>query len=114
MRAANQAIKRERHITPTIDEVIVKLNGAKIFSKIDLNQGYHQIELEENSRYITTFSTHLGLRRYKRLSFGVSSAAEVFQNIISETISNIPGTLNISDDILIFGATKEEHDKSLE
>ena len=113
MRAANKAIKRERHITPTIEEVIVKLNGAQHFSKIDLNQGYHQIELEESSRYITTFSTHVGLRRYKRLSFGVSSAAEVFQNIISEVISNVPGAINISDDILVFGKSKEDHDRNL-
>ena len=37
MRAPNKAIERERHITPTMDEIIVKLNDAKVFSKIDLN-----------------------------------------------------------------------------
>lgn len=41
MREANKAIQRERHITPTIDDIITDLNGAKIFSKLDLNQGYH-------------------------------------------------------------------------
>ena len=78
MRSANKAPERERHITPTMDEIIVKLNGAKIFSKLDLNQGYHQIEINEESRYITTFSTHKGLFGYKRLNFGIASAAEVF------------------------------------
>ena len=82
MRGPNKAIERERHITPTMDEIIVKLNGARVFSKLDLNQGYHQIEIEKESRYITTFSTHKGLYRYKRLNFGIASAAEVFQNII--------------------------------
>ncbi len=110
---AIEAIVRERHITPTITELVNDLNGAAIFSKLYLNQGYNQLELEQSSRYITTFSTHLGLWRYKRLNFGVSSAAEVFQNAIRETLSGISGAINISDDILVFGATQEEHDKNL-
>lgn len=65
-REANLAIKRVRHVTPTLDEIIVDLNGAKYLSKIDLSAGYHQLELAPESRYITTFSTHIGLKRYKR------------------------------------------------
>ena len=111
MRQANQAIKRERHVTPTIKEIIGDLNGAKVFSKLDLNKGYNQLELTPESRYITTFGTYLGLMTYKRLNFGISSAAEIFQNVIRETLEGVPGTLNISDDILVFGKT---HDHSLE
>ena len=114
MRQANQAIKRERHVTPTIKKIIGDLNGAKVFSKLDLNQGYNQLELAQESRYITTFGTHLGLMRYKRLNFGISSAAETFQNVIRETLEGIPGALNISDDILVFGKTQRAHDQSLE
>ena len=114
MRQANQAIKRERHVTPTIKEIIGDLNGAKVFSKLDLNQGYNQLELAPESRYITTFGTHLGLMRYKRLNFGISSAAEIFQNIIRETLEGIPGALNISDDILVFGKTQRAYDHTLE
>ena len=58
MRQANKAIKRERHVTPTVKEMIGDLNGARVFSKLDLNQGYNQLELALESRYITTFSTH--------------------------------------------------------
>ena len=108
---ANQAIKWERHVTPTIKEIIGDLNGAKVFSKLDLNQGYNQLELAPESQYITTFGTHLGLMRYKRLNFGISSAAEIFQNIICETLEGIPGALNISDNILVFGKTQSAHDK---
>lgn len=102
MRQANTAIKRERHITPTINELISDLNGATVFSKLDLNQGYNQLELAPESRYITTFSTHVGLRRYKRLNFGISCAAEIFQNAIRETLSGLTGAINISDDILVY------------
>ena len=103
MRQVNKSIKRERHITPTINEVIIDLNGAKIFSKLDLNQEYNQLELAPESRYLTTFSTHLDLRRFRRLNFGINCAAEIFQNAIREALSGLKGTLNISDDILIYG-----------
>ena len=47
---------------PTADELISSLHGAKNFLKIDLNAGYHQLTLAEQSRHLTTFSTHRGLR----------------------------------------------------
>ena len=70
MRAANEAIKRVRHPIPTVKDVCHELNGAKFFTKLDLSQAYHQIELSPQSRYITTFATHQGLYRYKRLNYG--------------------------------------------
>ncbi|KAK7112338.1 hypothetical protein V1264_011807 [Littorina saxatilis] len=113
MRLPNQAIKRTRHIMPTIDDILMRLNEATVFSKLDLNSGYHQLKLEEESRNMTTFSTHVGLRRYKRLNFGVTSAAEIFQNHISEMLTDIPDALNTSDDIMIYGKTQAEHDKTV-
>ena len=79
MRQANEAIKRIRHPIPTVDDVRFELNGAKYFSKLDLSQAYHQLELDPKSRHITTFSTHVGLYRYKRLNYGTNAAAEIFQ-----------------------------------
>ncbi|XP_038060081.1 uncharacterized protein K02A2.6-like [Patiria miniata] len=113
MRNVNKAIKRERHVTPTIDDIIADVNGSTVFSKLDLNAGYHQVELSPESRHLTVFSTHAGLYRYKRLNFGVCSAAEVFQNIINATLQGLEGVLNISDDILVFGSTQQEHDTRL-
>ena len=113
MRAANQAIQRERHPVPTVEDLIVDLNGSTVFSKIDLNQGYHQLELEENSRGITTFATHIGLFRYKRLTFGVNSAAEIFQKSIEEVLQGVEGARNISDDIIVFGKNQVDHDEAL-
>ena len=110
MRQANKAVKRERHVTPTVKEMIGDLNGARVFGKLDLNQGYNQLELAPESRYITTFITHMSLMRYKRLNFGISSAAEIFQNVIRETLEGIDGSINITDDILVFGKTLKEHD----
>lgn len=44
---ANQAIIRERHPIPAVDDILYKMNGGKVFSKLDLNQAFHQIELDE-------------------------------------------------------------------
>ena len=114
MRMPNMAIRRERHPTPTIDDLIHILNGATVFSKLDLRAGYHQLSLAPESRYITTFATHKGLRRYKRLNFGTNSAGEIFQHVISEQIRDVPGAFNVSDDVIVFGKTQEAHNKALE
>jgi len=111
---ANKAIKRERHVTPTVDDIIVKLNGAKFISKIDLKKGYNQIGIATQCRYITAFCIHMGIYQYKRLNFGINTAAEVFQKAIESIICGIQGTLNISDDIIISGSTLEEHDDRLD
>ena len=57
MRRANEAIIRERFPTPTLDEVVQGMHAAKVFRKLDLEEEYHQLELEEHLREITTFST---------------------------------------------------------
>ena len=62
MREANKAILRERHPTPTVDDLIHALNGATVFSKLDLRSGYHKLSLAPESRY-GTFSKKLNVLR---------------------------------------------------
>ena len=114
MRMANQAIERERHPMPTVDDLIHTLNGATVFSKLDLRSGYHQLPLAPESHYIMTFATHKGLWRYTRLNFGTNSASEIFQKITQDQLKNIPGALNISDDVIVYGKTQAEHDAALD
>ena len=99
MSLPNKAIERERHPRPTIDDLVTELNGACYLSKLDLNSAYHQLELDESSRYITTFTTHQGLFHYKHLNFRTSSASEVFQSTIQQVLSGIKGCKNISDEL---------------
>ncbi|MCG8094404.1 MAG: DDE-type integrase/transposase/recombinase [Candidatus Thiodiazotropha endolucinida] len=114
MRKANEAIKRERHITPTIDDITSKLNHAKVFTKIDMNDGFNQLEISPETRNITVFSTHAGLRRYKRLNYGISASPEIFNNEIRQVLQGLDGCINISDDIIVFGKNQAEHDKNLQ
>lgn len=113
MRLANKAILRERHPVPTVKEMLAGLEGAKVFSKLDLNQGFHQVELDPNSRDITTFITPFGLFRYKRLIQGANASPEIFQHVIRQTLVGLEGVQNLADDIILYGSSAEEHDRRL-
>ena len=78
-----KAIVRERLPIPTIYEVLESLNGSGVVLTLDLRWGFHQIELDPESRDITAFATH-GIFRYKSLSFGVNAAPEKYQHIITQ------------------------------
>ena len=114
MTTANTAIKRTRHVIPTLEELRYKLSGASHFSKLDMKQRYMQLELHPDSRYMTTFYTHRGLRHFKRLNFGTNSAVELFHEEISQMLVDIENANNLYDDIIIYGSSKLEHDIALE
>ena len=99
---------------PTLDDVLHEMTGANIFSKLDLAQSFHQIELAEASRGITTFVTHTGLYRYKRLMFGISCAPEMHQRVIQQVLEGCDGVRNIADDIIVYASTTEQHDQRLD
>lgn len=113
MMDVNRYIKRTRHTIRTLRELETRLNRAKFFLHLDMNDGYMELELAEESRKLTKFYTHHGLERFKRLHFGVNSAAEIFNEEVRKVVALGPNTITIYDDILIFGATPEKHDKVL-
>ena len=106
-------MKCEHYDMPTIDQVIAELTDSKVFSKLDLKSGYHQLEIHPDSRYITTFANSLGLKTYKRLIFGICSVSEIFQNTFRQATAGISRVINISDDILVQAPTQEKHNKCL-
>ena len=112
-RYANKAIQRQRHIAPTVEDLVVNMNGAKFISKLDLKGGYNQLVLDPASRYITAFCTHMGVFRYKRLNFGINTSGEIFQKVIEGVLNGLEGVVNMSDDCIVFGATEAEHDARL-
>ena len=90
------------------------MNQSKKFSKLDVKWAYHQIELDPESRDITTFATHEGLFRYKRLMFGVSCAPKMYQRTMQQTLAGCKGVRNILDDIIVFASSEKEHNERLE
>lgn len=113
MRRANEAIIRENHPLPTMDELLPNFRQAKYFSRLDIKNAFHQLEIDEGSRYITTFSTGKGLFRYKRLMFGISCAPEMFQKVLEKLLLGCEGTANFIDDIIIYGSDEKEHNRRL-
>ncbi|XP_055591507.1 uncharacterized protein K02A2.6-like [Uranotaenia lowii] len=108
MRAPNTAIKREYYRLPLIDEMKVKLHGSKFFSKLDLSNAFYHLELDEESRELTTFLSEGGMYRFTRLMFGVNCAPEVFQKEMCRILQDIPNIIVYIDDILIYASGLEE------
>ena len=109
----NKAIKRPHHHTPTIDEILPKLNGAQYFSIVDARSGYWNIKLDHQSSLYTTFNSPHGRYRFLRLPFGLICAQDIFQKKVDEVFGDLPGVTGIADDIVISGRTRSEHDKNL-
>ena len=85
-----------------------------MFSKVDLASAYQQILLKEQSKEYTTINTHRGLYCYNRLPFGVASAPSIFQRTMENILQGIDHVCVYLDDILITGATEEEHIQNLD
>ncbi|XP_055527538.1 uncharacterized protein K02A2.6-like [Wyeomyia smithii] len=110
LRRVNQAVIRERHPMPVIDDVLAKIGKGKVWSILDVKDAFFLLELEEESRDIVTFITHRGLYRFKRIPFGLVSAPETFQRTMDEILANCEGTYWYLDDVGVEGSTVEEHD----
>ena len=102
---------RENHTH--LKRVETRINGAKYFLHLDVNDGCMHLELAKESRKLAKFYMHRGLKRSKRLHFGVNSAAEIFNEEVRNAVAQEPNAVSIYDDILVFGATPEGHDEIL-
>ena len=112
-RDLNRAIKREHYPMRTIEEVVTRMPNAKVFSVLDANSGFWQVPLDHESSRLCTFNSPFGRYRFKRLPFGISSAQDVFQAIMSEMFEDIEGVEVVVEDLLIWGETEAEHDERL-
>ena len=115
MRVPNQAFTRRRVQMPTVDEILQKMEGAKVFTEVDLSQGYLQVTLAEESRYITAFQTpDDGPHRFTRLIMGACPSGEYFHEVINQIIRDVPNCENISDNIWLWSQDMAEHAKQLD
>lgn len=96
-----------------MEELSAKFYGSTVLSKLDLRQGYLQVLLHPDSRNLTAFVTHMGVFRYTRMPFGLSSAPSCFQKIMATIFAAIPGVDIYLDDIVVHGETSASHDKCL-
>ena len=112
-RRLNSELKRCPHKIPTVEELTPTLCHSKFFSKLDAKAGYWSVPLTESSQDLTTFRTPYGRYRFKRLPFGLNVSQDIYQQRMDSITSQSEGCVGISDDIIVHGRNKEEHDRRL-
>ena len=110
----NQAIKADSYPLPRTEDILASLAGGQSFTKLDLAHAYQQLPLDEASKKLATVNTHKGLYQFNRLPFGISSAPSIFQRAIEGILQGLDHVSVYLDDILLTGATVEEHLQLLE
>ena len=107
------------HILPdpfpirAVDDLLAHLDKPSVFSLIDLKAAYHQVPIDEASRDITGFVTHMGIFRFKKLPFGLACSPGIFVRTVHSILKNIPNVCVYFDDLLVFGRTEAEHNAAL-
>ncbi|XP_029675231.1 uncharacterized protein LOC115242830 [Formica exsecta] len=100
---------------PNITEILDQLGNAKYFTTLDLASGYHQIPMAEQDKQKTAFSTPYGHYEFNRMPFGLKNAPATFQRLMNSILTGMQGLkcLVYLDDIVIYGASLEDHKKRL-
>ncbi|GBL73729.1 Uncharacterized protein K02A2.6 [Araneus ventricosus] len=109
-RDLNKVIKREHYQIPSADDIISRLEGKKIFSVVDLKDGFWHVPLDEVSSEICTFNTPFGRCKFNKMPFGIASAPEIFQKRNQKLFGDIEGVEIYFDDIIVAGNDEASHD----
>lgn len=112
----NKRTKTERYPLPRLEEMLDKMSGAKVFSTLDLKAGYHQIRMSEKDMEKTAFQFGRGKFEFVRMPFGLKNAPSTFQRLMDEFLLGLDerAVQAYMDDIIVFSASREEHQTHLE
>ena len=114
-RPLNAVTVKNKYPLPRIETLFDQLAGAKVFSKIDLRSGYHQIKIRPQDIPKTAFSTRYGLYEYLVMSFGLTNAPAFFMYLMNSVFMPELDKFVVVfiDDILIYSKNDEEHAQHL-
>ena len=111
-RNLNMAIKRNPYYMRTLDDILPQLSKPKTIYMGDATSGYWHVPLDLTSSLLMTFSTPYGKFKWLKLPFGLKIASDIFQERLDRVLALVPNTIEITDDIVIYGENEIEHDAS--
>lgn len=94
---------------PSAERIFSKLTGKKYVSKLDLSKGYWQVPLDDESKFLTAFSTPSGLYQFRTMPFGLVNAPATFSRLMRKLLHGMEGVDNFIDDIIVYTDTWEAH-----
>ena len=114
-RSLNDVTIKNKYPLPRIEDLFDQMRGAKVFSKIDLRSGYHQMKIRTSDIPKTAFTTRYGLYEYTVMSFGLTNAPAYFMYLMNKIFMEYLDKFVVVfiDDILIYSKSEEEHEEHL-
>ncbi|GJW15558.1 putative reverse transcriptase domain-containing protein [Tanacetum coccineum] len=111
----NKLTMKNRYPLPRIDDLFDQLQGSRVYSKIDLRSGYHQLRVREEDIPKTAFRTRYGHYEFQVMPFGLTNAPAVFMDLMNRVCKPYLDRFVIVfiDDILIYSKSRKEHEGHL-
>jgi len=114
-RQLNKVIVKNMYPLPRIDDLFDQLKGARVFSKIDLRSGYHQLRIKEQDIQKTAFRTRYGHYVFLVMPFGLTNAPTMFMDLMNRVFRPYLDQYVVVfiDDILVYSNSQLEHEQHL-
>ena len=114
-RGLNNLTIKNKYPLPLIDELFDQLQGAVVFSKLDLRQGYYQLRIRKEDIPKTAFNSRYGHFEFTVMPFGLTNAPAVFMNLMHRVFKPYLDQFVVVfiDDILVYSKTHEDHERHL-
>ena len=113
-RRLNLQTRPDLYTCPNIGDLTARLAGSRVFSKLDLRKGYHQVPVRPEDVAKTAIITPFGLFEYLRMPFGLRNAGQTFQRMMDSIMSGLTCCFIYLDDVLVASPNHQQHSKDLE
>jgi hypothetical protein len=114
-RSLNDVTVKNKCPLPHIEDLFDQMRGARVFSKVDLRSGYHQMKIRPSDISKTDSSTRCGLYEFTVMSFGLTSAPTYFMDLKNKVFMEYLDrfVVVLIDDILIYSKSERDHEEHL-